>query len=335
MFIFFVLLSGISNAQDIHFSQFSETPLQSNPALAGLFTGDMRLQLVNRTQWGSITVPFETNSLNAEFKFPIAKGNDFVTIGGSILHDKAGTIALTLTSIMPSFNFHKSLSDSRNLYLSAGFMGGYVERRLDRSKITTNSQYDGTQYVPGSYDGEASGLSGYSYLDGAAGLSLNGELNDNENSNFYVGVALHHFNKPKRVSFYQSDDASLLPKLVVSGAARTEINDVAFITCYAEFTKQGPFNDEIGGVIYSNRLSSDDQSMYVISGGAYLRWNDAIIPVVKLERKSLALGLSYDATISSLKTFNQGRGGFELSLTYRSFYNNQSDAERNARCPKF
>jgi hypothetical protein len=52
-------------AQHIHFSQFSETPLLRNPALAGIFYGDFRVQAVFRNQWSSVTVPFENSSLNA------------------------------------------------------------------------------------------------------------------------------------------------------------------------------------------------------------------------------------------------------------------------------
>ena len=41
-------------SQDIHFSQFFEAPLLRNPALAGLFSGDIRLQAVYRNQWQSV-----------------------------------------------------------------------------------------------------------------------------------------------------------------------------------------------------------------------------------------------------------------------------------------
>ena len=50
-------------AQDIHFSQFSETPLLRNPALAGIFSGDLRIQAVYRNQWNSVTVPYQTSSI--------------------------------------------------------------------------------------------------------------------------------------------------------------------------------------------------------------------------------------------------------------------------------
>ena len=69
--------------------------------------------------------------------------NDFVTVGMQILYDRAGTIGFTTTNVLPALNYHKSLSNEHNRYLSMGFMGGWVQRRFDPNKATTNSQYDG------------------------------------------------------------------------------------------------------------------------------------------------------------------------------------------------
>src|SRR5688500_14821174 len=79
-----------SRAQDMHFSQFFEAPLLRNPALAGIFTGDLRVQGVYRTQWGSLTVPYRTGSFDLEYKKPIGRGDDFITTGIQVLFDKAG-----------------------------------------------------------------------------------------------------------------------------------------------------------------------------------------------------------------------------------------------------
>jgi hypothetical protein len=46
---FIVLAVKGSFSQDIHFSQFFEAPLLRNPSLAGIFTGDIRVQGVYRT----------------------------------------------------------------------------------------------------------------------------------------------------------------------------------------------------------------------------------------------------------------------------------------------
>ena len=42
IFILCIILSTLSYAQDVHFSQFNNAPLMLNPALTGLFFGDQR-----------------------------------------------------------------------------------------------------------------------------------------------------------------------------------------------------------------------------------------------------------------------------------------------------
>src|SRR5918993_628848 len=78
-------------SQDIHFSQFFEAPLWRNPSLAGIFTGDVRVQAVYRDQWNSVTNAYKTGSLNAEYKLPVGKSEDFLTLGLQMLYDRAGT----------------------------------------------------------------------------------------------------------------------------------------------------------------------------------------------------------------------------------------------------
>ncbi len=55
---------------------------------------------------------------------------------------------------MPALNYHKSLSNDRPMYLAIGFMGGLVQKTIDLSKVTTNSQYNGTAYDPALPNGE-------------------------------------------------------------------------------------------------------------------------------------------------------------------------------------
>ena len=87
-------LCGRVQAQDMHFSQFFEAPLFRNPSLAGLFTGDIRVQMVYRDQWNSFTNAYKSGSFNAEYKMPVGKGDDFLTTGIQVLYDKAGTAGL-------------------------------------------------------------------------------------------------------------------------------------------------------------------------------------------------------------------------------------------------
>src|SRR5215467_9750715 len=101
---FSLQLTARSFSQDIHFSQFFQAPLLRNPALAGIYTGDIRVQSVYRSQWNSVTDAYKTASLDAEYKMPVGKQNDFFTIGLQLLYDKAGTIAWTSTHFLPALN---------------------------------------------------------------------------------------------------------------------------------------------------------------------------------------------------------------------------------------
>ncbi|MDQ2720948.1 MAG: PorP/SprF family type IX secretion system membrane protein [Bacteroidota bacterium] len=332
---FILFIKDSCKAQDIHFSQFSETPILRNPALAGIFSGDLRIQTVYRNQWNSVTVPYQTSSINAEYKLPVGHGDDFITIGGAILYDKAGTISLTATHVLPVLNFHKSLSAERNMYLSAGFSAGIVQRSLDYSKITTNSQFNGTNYDPSLGNGESFNNNNFLYFDGSAGLSFNTQIGENPDNNIYFGAAYHHFNKSANISFYNSPDVGIIPKIVLSAGLRMSVNDYAYTTYYADYSSQGSSRELIGGVLYSLKLDDPIAPHYVISGGGFLRWKDAFIPVVKLEVVPLTFALSYDVNVSSLKTASQSRGGFELSISYQKFLDRDNSSREAVRCPRF
>jgi len=334
--LFFALTISYSGfSQDIHFSQFFETPLLRNPALAGIFSGDLRIQGVYRTQWNSVTVPYQTGSVNAEYKLPVGNSNDFLSLGGEVLYDKAGTVALTATHILPTVNYHKSLSEEKNMYLSLGFMGGLVQRRIDRSKMTTNSQYNGTAYDPTLNDGETFSNSGYTYFDGSVGISFNSQIGASEDNNIILGAAYHHFNHSSKISFYGNSQLEMIPKWVFSAGLRMGVTDYSFITFQGDYSKQGTSTETIGGVLYSYKLDDPIDPKYIFHAGAFLRWKDAIIPVAKMEYKPFAIAVSYDVNVSQLKTASSGRGGFELSISYQTYFDRYNSSKDKIRCPRF
>ena len=334
-FCLFITLTYSGFSQDIHFSQFFETPLLRNPALAGIFSGDLRVQAVFRSQWNSVTVPYQTGSVNAEYKLPLGGSNDFLSMGGEVLYDKAGTVALTATHILPALNYHKSLSADKNMYLSIGFMGGLVQRKLDRSKMTTNSQYNGSAFDGSLGDGETFANAGYSYFDGSVGMSFNSQLGESEDDNLFIGAAYHHVNHSNKISFYQNSAIELLPKWVFSAGLRMGVTDYSYVTFHGDYSKQGTSTETIGGVLYSLKLDDPEDPRYIFHGGAFIRWKDAIIPVVKMEYKPVTIAVSYDANVSQLKTASSGRGGFEVSISYQAYFDRYNSSKDATRCPRF
>lgn len=330
-----MLLTSKVHSQDLHFSQFFETPLLRNPALAGLFNGDLRLQSVFRTQWQSVTVPYKTGSVNGEYKLLIGKRDDYITLGAQILYDRAGSVSMTSTQFMPVLNYHKSLGAEKSTYLSLGFMGGIVQRKLDRSKITTNSQFDGNAYNPNLSDGESFSNSSYSYFDGTVGLSFSTQVRENPDDNFFLGVSYHHFNKAKNISFYNNPENEITPKWVLSSGIRMSTNDYSYVTFHTDYAMQGPYTELIGGLVYSRKFGDVEDPRYMVHGGLLYRWNDAVIPTAKVELRPFAISLSYDANVSKLITASKGRGGFEMGISYIKFLDRNNSTKNAVKCPKF
>ena len=247
------------------------------------------------------------------------------------MYDKAGSVALTTTHFLPAVNYHKSMSEKRNTYLSLGFMGGFVSRTLDFSKITTNNQYDGFGYNGSLPTGEVFG-SNYSYMDASVGMSFNSTLGENEEHNYFLGAAYHHLNKPVN-GFYQS--IQHLPKWVFSAGFKYNIDFYSYITFHADYSKQDIYSEMIGGAMYSRKIGDEDIPTYTVHFGTYVRWQDALIPVVKLDYYPFSLAFSYDINTSSLKTASQGRGGMEVSLSYITYVNKDNSTKEKLRCPKF
>jgi type IX secretion system PorP/SprF family membrane protein len=338
LFIALVLFSaGIktAGAQDLHFSQFFEAPLLRNPALAGIFTGDYRIQGVYRDQWNSFTNAYRTGSFNGEYKLPVGKTDDYLTIGLQILYDKAGDAGLTSTQVFPAINYSKSLSNTHTSYLSLGFMGGYVEKRIDISKITTNSQFDGSAFNPSLPTGESFPSPDIHYWDGSVGMSYNSSFGQNYQNSLFIGVAYHHLNRPMN-SFYQNTAVELQPKLEFSGGVKFNMDERSTLTFQADYSSQGPAREAIAGGMYGYNLGDfTDDPKYVLGIGAYIRWKDAFIPVIKLDMLPLSIGISYDVNISTLNTVSQGQGGFELSISYIGFLDRENSAKNKVLCPRF
>jgi len=322
-----------TQAQDLHLSQFFEAPLLRNPSLAGIFTGDIRVQGVYRDQWNSFTKAYRTGSLNAEVKLPVAN-NDFITTGIQTLFDKAGTVGLTTTQVLPAVNYHKSLSNDKVEYLSLGFMGGLIHKSLDITKMTTNNQYNGG-YNPTGTTGETFAVPNFSTWDASVGMSYNTSFGMNGANSLFVGAAYHHLNKPKN-SFYRDATTQLNPKYVFSAGVKWVIDDYSYFTMQADHSQQGTQKEMVAGGMYSiNPGQFVDDANVILSFGGYLRWKDAFIPVVKVDMRSLSVGLSYDVNASQLRTASQSRGGFELSLSYIGFFDRNNSARDQVMCPRF
>ena len=80
----------VAISQDLHFSQYYNSPLIVNPALTGVFNGDLRGIVNYRDQWSSVA-PFKTYGLSIDAGMMKKKmKNGCVGAGLNMYQDEAG-----------------------------------------------------------------------------------------------------------------------------------------------------------------------------------------------------------------------------------------------------
>ena len=319
-------------AQDINFSQFYELPLLRNPALAGTYRGDLRITTAFRQQWNSVTVPYKTQALGAELKFGVgAYSNDYVSMGVQISNDLAGDSRLGKTQILPMLAYHRSLSSERDAYLSLGFIGGAVQQRFDPAKLKFDDQFVNGAYSSTNPTQEVFTNTNFTYWDMGVGLKYSSDVGyDNA---WYAGMAYYHFTEPK-VAFAQTNDIRLNKKWVLNAGLAASTSEFDRVILYLDYFMQGGNNQVQGGLMYRHDLLQEDIDYTIsLSAGAFMRWNDAVVPVIKLDYYNLGFGLTYDVNISKLRKASMGRGGFEATLSYSDFLNIRNSSAQKVRCP--
>lgn len=323
-----LMVSG--RTQDINFSQFYELPLLRNPALAGMFTGDIRATAAFRSQWGSVTVPYQTQGLGVDLKFAVSEV-DYMAIGLQVTNDVAGDSKLGKTSVLPTLAFHKSLNGDNDTYLSIGFSGGAVQQRFDPSKLRFDDQFVNGAYSPTNPTRQVFANSSRTYLDAAVGLLYSSVFGNDVK--YYIGASYFHFTEPK-VAFSPDNDIRLNKKLMINAGLSAPTGDFDRIIFYTDVFTQGGNRQVQGGFMYKHDLVQEDiDNSFSLSGGVFLRWNDAVMPVVKLDYYKLGVGVTYDVNISKLRQASRAQGGFEITLSYRSFLNIRNSSAEKVRCP--
>ena len=319
-----------TEAQDITFSQFYELPMLRNPALAGSYEGDFRGTAAFRQQWASVTTPYTTQALGAEIKFAAGTESDnYFSLGLQVTNDVAGDSKMGRTQLLPVVAFHKSLSDDKDTYISLGFMGGPVQNRFDPAKLQFNDQFVNGSFDPANPTSQKFDNTNITYFDGGVGLLFSSALN--ETFKFYIGGSAFHLNKPK-VSYDKRSNIFLARKIMINGGISASMSEDNHLIIYADYFTQGPSAQMQGGFIYKHDLIREEDNTVSISAGTFLRWNDAVIPVVKLDYYKIGIGITYDANISKLNVASHMKGGFEVTLSYRNFLNIRNSSLEKTRC---
>lgn len=330
-----VLLAGSLGAQDLHFSQFMNSPLLTNPANTGFMPdGDYRLGANYRNQWGSVTAfPYKTMSAWGDVQtMQNRESTGWLGLGGVILRDVAGTSALTSTKVYGSVAYHQMINSGS--LLSLGFNVGWANKRINTANLTFPSQWNG-RFFDVHNVGAAPKLDNnqVNYLDMQVGMNY--AYFPNERAYFNAGFSAMHVNRP-RESFFSSTsgiDSRVPVRYTGFLNGSFKVSEVLIVNPNLYGSVQARSYEIVGGLNAHYNLSGDGEKILI--AGAYYRYRDAVIPMVGLGLGDLTFTFTYDVTTSSLSNFNNGRGGFEFSLIKNGVVDRYRGDRRQSMCPSF
>lgn len=329
------LLCAISlHGQDLHFSQFMNSPLLTNPANTGFIPdGDYRLGVNFRNQWSQVmAVPYKTMSAFGDAQVMQNRNDDgWVGIGGVVLRDVAGSGNLTSTRVYGSVAYHQMLN--LGSLISLGFNAGWANKQINASNLKFPDQFDGHFFDGHLPTGVILDRTNISYLDIQAGMNY--AYFPNERTYVNLGFSSHHINRP-RESFFDAQPGvdNRIPvrhTAFINGSFK--LNDQWIINPNSFFSLQAKSYEWVAGINAHYNLSGDGENILI--GGVYYRNKDAVIPMIGLGYKDYVFTFTYDATMSSLKNYNNSRGAFEFSLVKQGVFDSYKGNRRQSMCPTF
>lgn len=335
LLITIIFLGHFKNAsgQDLHFSQFYNNPLLTNPANTGFIPdADYRLGASYRNQFSNIMAsPYKTMSIYGDAQiFRDRLENGWMGLGGVILRDEAGSGSLVSTKIYGSIAYHQMLGESS--LLTAGFNLGWANKRIDQSKLTFPDQFDGKFFDASLPTNAQLQNNNVSYFDMQVGLNY--AYFPTELIYINAGYSIQHVNAPKESFFGGNNREDVIPMRHIGFLnAIIKLNDRVIINPNSYYTNQASSSELLFGLNAAYNLSGDGTKQII--AGAYYRWGDALIPTIGLEINNFRFTFSYDVTTSSLKNFNNSMAASEFNLMKKGFYQEYFGNKKQSLCPTF
>ena len=302
-------------SQDIHYSNFGFSPLNTNPALTGLFPGDVRLNGSYRSQWQGVPVSYSTYTLGADMRLgdDAKNPNRPWSVGAIVNYDQAGWSRLNNLSAGLS-GAYKLPIDKAN-FLSIGLMGGFGQRRFQTDDLTWDDQFREKQFDPNFISTDNATFNRtHTYLDASTGLNFHHQK-PGKRTSFDLGVGYFHFNNPNK-SFIDDPKVGLESRYNLYAGGNIQLTRLFDLMVEGVFQYQGPhreFVGNLGGRIY---LVDKKTKQIALQLGISLRGADAFSPHVGLIYNNWRASLNFDTNYSNFQTASNKLGGPEVSVIY-------------------
>ena len=330
VFATIITISSTVQSQDIHYSQFQNAPFTINPALTGIFKGDVRFMTNIRSQWEAVPVSYRTVTMAADMQFIDQYYKDGFFSGGiTFNYDYAGDSRFNWTNLGLTGSYTKKLNPY--VYASIGLQGSVNQSAFNVSDLSFDVQYNSDRgvYDPSAPISENFSNTSNTFMDFGAGFNLRFQGHDNNDmvdrlekrSKLDVGIGLGHVFGPN-MSFTQGTNLPLSMRVSPYFLGTVQVAENIDIVANGLAQFQNPYNEYLGMVAGKVHINRKLGSQFAIQLGLGYRFNeqfefgDAYIPQLHVDYNNWSLGFSYDINVSDFEVATDGRGGPELALRY-------------------
>lgn len=326
-------------AQDIHLSHIHASPTYINPAMTGLFNGDLRFIANYRSQWQTFTNGFQTFLGSADMKLNQGFGlQDDVGAGIQLSTDRAGDLNFRTTSANFTMSYLKALNGIGDHFVTFGVSNGIVQNSLD---LTNLRVFDEDPYLQsGEFEPQRT------YYDLSAGAAWFAPLRRQDF--IYLGGSIFHLNRAL-VSFNRNGQdiqpgSNLIPRYILHGGASLRVSQVAELKPSFIFFDQSPHREfNVGTFLKITRETrSYLRPEYAFYAGFWYRWSikngefnrDALIASLRYDFRNTVFSFSFDLNISPLRKASNGFGGPELSIMHFIDFIRPERKRVKVKCPE-
>lgn len=326
VYITALILPLFTFGQDIHFSQFFHSPINTNPALTGQFDGDYRGVANFRTQWNSVSIPYNTIGLAGDARgfmssLPGLHG------GFSILHDKTGDSRFKTQQFNVSGAYEIPLTSDSVHAVSGGLQVGITNRNIDYNALTFDNQYNGYSYDPNLGTGESFARNSRVY----GNFNFGGVYKYKPEDRKYIvaGVAFHDLTSPKQ-SFYNDLNIKLDRRVTLHATGNYPITKEIDLQPGVQMMFQGTYKE----IIIGTNAKYNMFGKKAVIGGIWYRNSDAFYLLAGYQQDNIIGAISYDVNVSGLKPASNMRGALEIGIIY-VFKKYKPTFKRYRTCPNY
>ena len=301
IFILFCLFNT-AIAQDFNNSQLSKSQALVNPALINRNVNDYEIQIHRRSQWYTVTRPFNT----IVFSYTQKQALKNTSLGLNIINDIAGDSRFSTDGVYLALANNIKINDDN---LSLGIQGSMFQKSLNYDELfflEEESFYNNT-------------ISFFDMNIGAAFMT----------SNFIASASIYHLNKPNQ-TFSSTKQEKLEHKHVIYFSYIEPYNSKLILYPELYYFQQQENRSFVLGTNISYKINNTDLKL-----GVYNRYGDAFFVNLGIIKDNLELLLSYDVNTSSLYAASNRVGAFEFSITYGWNKKKLLDPKKNVVCPKY